>query len=150
MMLSRRETGSYQCTAFVLRNLRECERTTLPSYYEAVFTSGSCIRNQRAAVDATFYWKHPTSTCDGPAPSLGSLDVTRGARLWDGSAVRGISGSEHAGSPLSELFRTLEGDSGAWRKPSGLQLDSVALCAVSRDFLGGHCDATIQAEPLPV
>ena len=77
------------------------------------------------------------------------MDVTRGARLWDGSAVRGISGSEHVGSPLSELFRTLEGDSGDWREPSGLQLDSVARCAVSRDLPGEHCDATIQAEHLP-
>ncbi len=83
MMLSRRETGSYQCTAFVLRNLREGDGTTLPSYYDAVFTSGNCIRNQREAVDATFYWKYRTSTCDGPPPSLGSLEVTRGARLWD-------------------------------------------------------------------
>ena len=82
MMVSRRDTGSYQCTAFVLRNLRERDRTTLPSYYDAVFTSGRCIRNQREAVDATFYWKYRTSTCDGPAPSLGSLEVTRGARLW--------------------------------------------------------------------
>ena len=83
MMLSQRETGSYQCTAFVLRNLRERDRTTLPSYYDAVFTSGNCIRNQREAVDATFYWKYRSSTCDGPPPSLGSLEVTRGARLWD-------------------------------------------------------------------
>ena len=78
----------------------------------------------------------------------------RSLRVWvgnfDGSAVRGISGSEHAGSLLSELFRTLEGDSGAWRKPRGLRLDSVALRAVSRDLRGDHCDATIQAEHLPV
>ena len=91
--------------------------------------------------------------CLFPRAALRPAARGRSLRGWvgnfDGSAVRGISGSEHAGSPLSELFRTLEGDSGAWRKPRGLQLDSVALCAVSRDLLGGHCDATIQAEHLP-
>ena len=85
-----------------------------------------------------------------PRAALRPAALDRSLRVWvgnfDGSADRGISGSEHAGSPLSELVRTLEGDSGAWRKPRGLQLDSVALSAVSRDLPGDHCDATIQAE----
>ena len=97
-------------------------------------------------------WKTGTSFGHRDAWAIGfSGRLTIGVWVgnFDGSAVRGISGSEHAGPLLFELFRALEGDSGEWRKPRGLQLDSVTLCAASRDLPGEHCDATIQAEHLP-
>lgn len=97
-------------------------------------------------------WKTGTSFGHRDAWAIGfSSRLTIGVWVgnFDGSAVRGISGAEHAGPLLFELFRALEGDSGEWREPRGLQLESVALCAASRDLPGEHCRATIQAERVP-
>ena len=97
-------------------------------------------------------WKTGTSFGHRDAWAIGFSDrLTIGVWVgnFDGSAVRGISGAEDAGPLLFELFRALEGDSGEWREPRGLQLERVALCAESRDLPGEHCPATIQAEQVP-
>lgn len=97
-------------------------------------------------------WKTGTSFGHRDGWAVGFSDrLTIGVWVgnFDGSAVRGISGAEHAGPLLFELFRALEGGDGEWRRPRGLRLGRLALCAVSRGLPGESCGATIRAEYVP-
>ena len=84
--------GANWCSGVLLNGLEESDGTELPPYYAAVFTSGNCIENQRQAVEAKLYWRYRTSTCDGPAPPLHSLESTIGTRLWDQKLARSTFG----------------------------------------------------------
>lgn len=64
----------------------------------------------------------------------------------DGRPRRGISGSEHAGPLLFDLFRALEGDGARLERPRGLALGAVRVCAVSHELAGPYCPATVSGE----
>ena len=83
MLQTPTENGFHGCSGFLVNALEERDDTGLPSYYVGFFTNNHCVENQRQAIGTDLYWKFRTATCDGLAPAVNSVDVTRGARLWD-------------------------------------------------------------------
>jgi penicillin-binding protein 1C len=91
-------------------------------------------------------WKTGTSYGHRDAWAIGfSARMTIG--VWvgnlDGRATKGISGAEHAGPLLFDLFRSIEG--GATRLPErpGLRIESVQVCALTHALPGPFCPHTV-------
>ena len=82
LTIHREVEGSFACTGFLVNGLRDRHGRELPHYYTALLTSGHCVEDQEQATHTTFRWGYQTTSCDGEAPSLASLDSIRGARLW--------------------------------------------------------------------
>ncbi len=73
---------------------------------------------------------------------------------FDGRPVLGISGSQHAAPLLFDLFRALEraGGSGAAsapRRPPGVRLETIEVCADSHELPGPYCPRRVRIEYLP-
>lgn len=58
---------------------------------------------------------------------------------FDGRPRKGISGSQHAGPLLFDLFRAIEPGGGGPKKPLGLRLDRIEVCEASRQLPGAWC-----------
>ncbi len=68
---------------------------------------------------------------------------------FDGRARQGISGSEHAGPLLFDLFRALDRSGSELRSRRGLRLEEVELCAISRGLPRPECKARVRATYIP-
>ncbi len=71
---------------------------------------------------------------------------------FDGTPRQGISGSEHAGPLLFDLFRAIDrsaGSAGSPKIPRGLRIEPIELCAVSRQLPTPDCPNRIQTVYLP-
>ena len=110
-------------------------------------------------------WKTGTSYGHRDAWAVGwSAGHTIGVWVgnFDGTPVQGISGSRHAGPLLFDLFRALESELGAgarrlqfnsaasrFRRPPGLRLETIEVCAESRALPGPFCPARVAVTYLP-
>ena len=97
-------------------------------------------------------WKTGTSYGHRDAWAVGySSRLTIGVWVgnFDGRGVLGISGSEHAGPLLFDLFRALEPNGAKLHEPGGLELGKVDLCAESRQRRGPYCGDAVSANYLP-
>lgn len=102
-------------------------------------------------------WKTGTSYGHRDAWAVGfSRKYTIGVWVgnFDGRPRKGISGSQHAGPLLFDLFRSIDPGGGNpaksadWtRKPQ--DLDKIELCAESRELPGPLCPVRIEATYLP-
>ncbi|MEA2695213.1 MAG: penicillin-binding protein [Acidobacteriota bacterium] len=74
---------------------------------------------------------------------------------FDARPVQGISGSQHAGPLLFDLFRAIErnigGGGGAEgpRKPLGVEPEEIEVCAESHELPGPYCPTRIRVPYLP-
>lgn len=87
-------------------------------------------------------WKTGTSYGHRDAWSMGfSNRYTIG--VWvgnpDGRGQKGISGSEHAGPILFDVFRSVEGDGSRITMPEGLRLGTIEVCRESHLLPTPYC-----------
>ncbi len=87
-------------------------------------------------------WKTGTSYGHRDAWSIGYSDrYTIG--VWvgnpDGRGVKGISGAEHAGPILFDLFRAIEGGGSKVAEPTNLNLRSIEVCKQSHMLPSSYC-----------
>ncbi len=68
---------------------------------------------------------------------------------FDGKPRHGISGAEHAAPLLFDLFRALDPGGPGPRKPTGLRLGKLEVCALSHQLPGPHCPKTVRITALP-
>src|SRR5882724_8429860 len=74
---------------------------------------------------------------------------------FDARPVQGISGSQHAGPLLFDLFRAIErtigegGGAEAPRKPLGVEPEEIEVCAESHELPGPYCPTRIRVPYLP-
>ncbi len=61
---------------------------------------------------------------------------------FDGRGRKGLSGSEHAGPLLFDLFRAVEGAGARLPEARAANLGTVEVCAVSHDLAGAYCPRT--------
>lgn len=102
-------------------------------------------------------WKTGTSYGHRDAWAVGfSQRYTIGVWVgnFDGRPRKGISGSQHAGPLLFDLFRAVDPGGGDPSKPADwtkrvFDLDRIELCAESRELPGPFCPVRIQATYLP-
>jgi penicillin-binding protein 1C len=106
-------------------------------------------------------WKTGTSYGHRDAWAIGwSNRFTIGVWVgnFDGTPVQGIAGSRHAGPLLFDLFRVAEGAGGAGAaagglgrtaRPPGLRIETVAVCAESRQLPGPFCPTRLAVPYLP-
>jgi len=106
-------------------------------------------------------WKTGTSYGHRDAWAVGWSDrYTIGvwAGNFDGRPVKGISGSQHAGPLLFDLFRAVERGGGAAgepgtaagpRRPPGVHLEEIEVCALSHELPGPFCPSRIRVSYLP-
>ncbi len=90
-------------------------------------------------------WKTGTSYGHRDAWAIGfSRKTTIGAWIgnFDGSGVKGLSGAEHAGPLLFDLFRALEPDGSRFDEPRGLKIESVKVCSESGQLPNAYCSRT--------
>jgi penicillin-binding protein 1C len=97
-------------------------------------------------------WKTGTSYGHRDAWAVGfSARHTIGVWVgnFDGRPRQGISGSQHAGPLLFDLFRSIEGGGGGPARPRGLRLDKIEVCAESRQLPGSFCPERMRVTYLP-
>lgn len=105
-------------------------------------------------------WKTGTSYGHRDAWAVGfSRRYTIGVWVgnFDGKPRKGISGSQHAGPLLFDLFRSVDPGGGSatksadWTKRADRigDLDQIELCAESRELPGPFCPLKIKATYLP-
>ncbi len=100
-------------------------------------------------------WKTGTSYGHRDAWAVGwSARHTIGVWVgnFDSTPVQGISGSRHAGPLLFDLFRAVESQGSAasrFRRPPGLLLESIEVCAESRALPGAFCPTRLAVTYLP-
>lgn len=100
-------------------------------------------------------WKTGTSYGHRDAWAVGwSARHTIGVWVgnFDSTPVQGISGSRHAGPLLFDLFRAVERQGSAasrFRRPASLRLESIEVCAESRDLPGSFCPIRLAVTYLP-
>ena len=100
-------------------------------------------------------WKTGTSYGHRDAWAVGfSARYTIGVWVgnFDGKPRKGISGSQHAGPLLFDLFRSLEsGGRGplALTSPEGLVRDEIEVCALSHQLPGPFCPDRVRIAYLP-
>ena len=124
---------------------------------EAVhFTTGSLTRLPRPDLPEAWAlsldvpavaWKTGTSYGHRDAWAIGfSRERTIGVWLgnFDGAGTRGLSGAEHAGPLLFDLFRAVAPSGSRFEEPKGLEIDQVAVCPVSRQLPGPYCPQTLR------
>jgi len=120
--------------------LRKVERPDLPSAWDLT----------RGAPGVA--WKTGTSYGHRDAWAVGfsrhyAVGVWVGS--FDGTALEGISGSEHAAPLLFEIFRAIEPGGVAPIRPVGLQLDTIELCTLSHQLPGPFCPEVRRYPYLP-
>ncbi len=97
-------------------------------------------------------WKTGTSYGHRDAWAVGFSDrLTIGVWVgnFDGKGVKGISGAEHAGPLLFDLFRALEPEGAHFGRHRGLKIKDLHLCSVSHQLPGPFCAERISASYLP-
>jgi penicillin-binding protein 1C len=97
-------------------------------------------------------WKTGTSYGHRDAWAVGfSARTTIGVWVgnFDGKPRKGISGSQHAGPLLFDLFRALEPGGRGPAKPEGLIRDEIEVCALSHELPGPFCPARVRIPYLP-
>jgi penicillin-binding protein 1C len=99
-------------------------------------------------------WKTGTSYGHRDAWAVGfSQELAAGVWVgnFDGTPVKGISGSRHAAPLLFDLFRALEPAAGGGRprRPAGLRLGRIEVCPESRALPGPSCPRRLEVTYLP-
>jgi penicillin-binding protein 1C len=97
-------------------------------------------------------WKTGTSYGHRDAWAIGlSGRTTIGVWVgnFDGRPRQGISGSEHAGPLLFDLFRAVEPAGSAPKPARGSRLEPIELCALSRELPGPGCRERVTVPYLP-
>jgi penicillin-binding protein 1C len=97
-------------------------------------------------------WKTGTSYGHRDAWAVGfSARTTIGVWVgnFDGRPRKGISGSQHAGPLLFDLFRALEPGGRGPVKPEGLIRDEIEVCALSHELPGPFCPRRVKIAYLP-
>lgn len=97
-------------------------------------------------------WKTGTSYGHRDAWAIGYSDnYTIG--VWvgnpDGRGVKGISGSEHAGPILFDLFRSVESNGSKIAKPTNLKLKEIEVCKESHMLPSRYCGQTEKVVYIP-
>ena len=97
-------------------------------------------------------WKTGTSFGHRDAWAVGySAHYTVG--VWvgnlDGGAEKGISGAEHAGPLLFDIFRAIEPGGTALPEPEMANIDLVEVCADSRELATPACDRRMLIQQIP-
>jgi penicillin-binding protein 1C len=97
-------------------------------------------------------WKTGTSYGHRDAWAIG-LSGRHTIGVWvgnfDGRPRQGISGSQHAGPLLFDLFRAVEPQGSAPRPAKGARLEPIELCALSRELPGPACGERVTVPYLP-
>ncbi|HBL26889.1 MAG TPA: penicillin-binding protein 1C, partial [Acidobacteria bacterium] len=96
-------------------------------------------------------WKTGTSYGHRDAWAVGaSRRFTIGVWVgnFDGRPRQGISGSQHAGPLLFDLFRAVDPD-GVAPAPEGVPEERIDVCAGSHELPGPWCPARIEVAVLP-
>ncbi len=136
---------SRRAAELVTRTLVSLERPDLPSSWD--LTRGT----------PAVAWKTGTSYGHRDAWAIG-FSGRYAIGVWvgnfDGRPVLGISGSEHAGPLLFDLFRALEGgNAGGGSRPallvSPVHEDLLEVCAASHQLPGPACPARVRVPYLP-
>ena len=130
---------SPEAAAAVVRILTDVRRPDLPEAWD--LTRG---------VPAVA-WKTGTSYGHRDAWAVGtSRRYTIGVWVgnFDGRPRQGISGSQHAGPLLFDLFRAIDPE-GAGPAPDVLAPETIEVCAVSRELPGPWCPARLRVSYLP-
>jgi penicillin-binding protein 1C len=97
-------------------------------------------------------WKTGTSYGHRDAWAVGfSARTTIGVWVgnFDGRPRKGISGSEHAGPLLFDLFRALEPGGRGPVEKDGRVPDEIEVCALSHELPGPHCPERTRIAYLP-
>jgi penicillin-binding protein 1C len=97
-------------------------------------------------------WKTGTSYGHRDAWAVGfSGRLTIGVWVgnFDGKPRKGISGSQHAGPLLFDLFRALDGGGRGPVKPDGLVRDEIEVCTLSHQLPGPFCGERVKISYLP-
>ena len=97
-------------------------------------------------------WKTGTSYGHRDAWAVGfSNRLTIGVWVgnFDGRGVKGISGAEHAGPLLFDMFRAMEPEGARFDRPGRLKIQELELCSLSRQLPGPFCGERISATYLP-
>ncbi|HEY0511911.1 MAG TPA: penicillin-binding protein 1C, partial [Thermoanaerobaculia bacterium] len=97
-------------------------------------------------------WKTGTSYGHRDAWAVGfSARTTIGVWVgnFDGRPRQGISGSQHAGPLLFDLFRALESGGRGPVEPEGLERDEIEVCALSHQLPGPFCRERVRIPYLP-
>jgi penicillin-binding protein 1C len=97
-------------------------------------------------------WKTGTSYGHRDAWAVGfSARYTIGVWVgnFDGKPRKGISGSQHAGPLLFDLFRALETGGRGPVAPQGLIEDEIEVCALSHQLPGPFCTNRVRIPYLP-
>ena len=97
-------------------------------------------------------WKTGTSYGHRDAWAVGfSNHMTIGVWVgnFDGRGVKGISGAEHAGPLLFDMFRAMEPEGARFDRPVGLKIQELELCFLSHQLPGPFCGERISASHLP-
>ncbi len=97
-------------------------------------------------------WKTGTSYGHRDAWAVGfSARTTIGVWVgnFDGKPRKGISGSEHAGPLLFDLFRALEPGGRGPIKPEVLPRDEIEVCSLSHELPGPYCPERTRIAYLP-
>ncbi len=97
-------------------------------------------------------WKTGTSYGHRDAWAVGfSARTTIGVWVgnFDAKPRKGISGSQHAGPLLFDLFRALEPGGRGPVKPEGLIRDEIEVCSLSHELPGPFCPQRMKIAYLP-
>jgi penicillin-binding protein 1C len=130
---------SREATALVTDVLAEVKRPDMPRAWQ--------MAREMPAVA----WKTGTSYGHRDAWSVGfserySIGVWAGN--FDGHGQKGMSGSEFAAPLLFDLFRAIEGDAHL-RRPDGLGIATIEVCAISHQLPTEFCRERTRVEYIP-
>jgi len=132
---------SPEAARLVLEMLTGIERPDLPQSWE--------LARDAFAVA----WKTGTSYGHRDAWAVG-VSPRYAIGVWvgnfDGSPVKGISGSRHAGPLLFDLLRGIDraGPFGAVPRPPGLRIGEIEVCSLSHERPGPFCPRTERLEQI--
>jgi penicillin-binding protein 1C len=97
-------------------------------------------------------WKTGTSYGHRDAWAVG-FSARMSIGVWvgnfDGKPRKGISGSQHAGPLLFDLFRALESGGRGPVQEEGLVRDEIEVCALSHELPGPYCTERVRIPYLP-
>jgi penicillin-binding protein 1C len=130
---------SAEASALVTSILAELKRPDMPRAWQ--------LAREMPAVA----WKTGTSYGHRDAWSVGfseryAIGVWSGN--FDGHGQKGMSGSEFAAPLLFDLFRAIEGDAHL-RRPNGINIESVEVCAISHQLPTEYCRERTRVEYIP-
>ena len=124
---------SREAVYFTTQSLTQLRRPDLPQAWDLSFDIPAVA------------WKTGTSYGHRDAWAMGfSRETTIGVWIgnFDGSGVKGLSGAEHVGPLLFDLFRALEPTGSRFEEPRGLEIDTVQVCSVSGQLPIAYCSRT--------